>query len=171
MIELIALLVLSVIYIVYFYYWIKAFRISAPYFPTSKKTIKTALKELKNHKVKHIAELGAGDGRVAFALAREGYEVSAIEFNPILVLIMKFRKLIGNYKKVHIIREDFLKLNYEKYDAAFIYLYPKVMDKLAKKLTQEMPKNAVFISNTFMFHDKKPVSTSENKIYVYINEK
>jgi 16S rRNA A1518/A1519 N6-dimethyltransferase RsmA/KsgA/DIM1 with predicted DNA glycosylase/AP lyase activity len=171
MIELIALLVLSVIYIVYFYYWIKAFRISAPYFPTSKKTIKTALKELKNHKVKHIAELGAGDGRVAFALAREGYEVSAIEFNPILVLIMKFRKLIGNYKKVHIIREDFLKLNYEKYDAAFIYLYPKVMDKLAKKLTQEMPKNAVFISNTFMFHDKKTVSTSENKIYVYINEK
>lgn len=169
MIELFALLTLSIIYIIYFYYWIKAFRISAPYYPTSKKTIRTAIKELKKHDVNHVAELGAGDGRVAFALAREGYEVTAIEFNPILVLIMKVRKLIGRYKKVHIIRKDFLKLNYQNYDAAFIYLYPKVMDKLAKKLTKEMPKNAIFVSNTFMFHDKKPIAVSENKIYVYLN--
>lgn len=171
MIELIALLIIFTIYVIYFYYWIKAFRISAPYYPTSKKTIRTAIRELKKYKPKHIVELGAGDGRVAFALAREGYEVTAIEFNPILVFVMKVRKLIGNYKKVHIIRNDFLKLSYEKYDGAFIYLYPKVMDKLAEKLKKEMPKNAVFIANTFMFHDKKPVSVSENKIYVYLNEK
>lgn len=171
MIELLALSVIIIIYVVYFYYWFKAFRISAPYYPTSAKTIKTAIRELKKHKVKHIVELGAGDGRVAFALAREGYEVTAIEFNPILVLIMRVRKWFGRYKKVHIIRQDFLKLNYEEYDGAFIYLYPKVMDQLAKKLTQEMPKNAVFIANTFMFHDKKPVAVSENKIYVYLNEK
>ena len=171
MIELIALLTLSIVYFIYFVYWFKAFRISAPFYPTNKKTIRTAIAELKKYKVNHVAELGAGDGRVAFALAREGYEVTAIEFNPILVLIMKARKFLGRYKKVHIVRNDFLKLTYEKYDAAFIYLYPKVMDKLSKKLTTEMPKNAVFISNTFMFHDKKPVSSSENKIYVYINKK
>lgn len=171
MIELTALLVLTSVYVIYFYYWIKAFRISAPYYPTSKKTIKTAISELKKFKVSKIAELGAGDGRVAFALAKQGYEVTAIEFNPILVLIMKIRKFIGRYNSVEILREDFLKVNYEKFDAAFIYLYPKVMDKLEEKLTKEMPKNAIFVSNTFMFHNKKPLTQANNKIYIYMNDK
>ena len=170
MIELIALSIIFVVYAVYFYYWFKAFQISAPYYPTSKKTINTALSELKKFNVKHVAELGAGDGRVAIALAKEGYEVTAIEFNPILVFVIYIRKYLGRYKKLHILRKDFLKINYSKYDAAFIYLYPKVMDKLAKKLSKEMPKKSVFITNTFVFHDKKPEKTSDNKIYVYLNE-
>ena len=170
MIELIALLLLAAVYGIYFFYWFKAFRISAPFYPTSRKTIETTIKELKKYPVKHIAELGAGDGRVATAFAKEGYEVTAIEFNPILVLIIYLRKFLGGYKNLHILKKDFLKVNYSKFDAAFIYLYPKVMDQLASKLSKEMPKKSIFITNTFVFHDRKPIKTVNNKVYIYRND-
>ena len=170
MIELFALLLITVIYSIYFFYLFKAFRISAPFYPTSKKTTKTMISELKKYPVKHVVELGAGDGRVAFALAKSGYEVTAVEFNPILVLFIYLRRFLGRYKNVHILRKDFLKISYKDFDAAFIYLYPKVMNKLAKKISEEMPKEAILISNTFKFHDKEPVTTSSNKIYVYKND-
>lgn len=129
------------------------------------------LAALKKHKANHVLELGAGDGRVAVALAKEGYEVTAVEFNPILVIIIYIRKFLGGYKKLHVKRADFLKISYENYDAAFIYLYPKVMNKLSDKITNEMPKGSIIITNTFKFNDWEPLSTEENKVYVYKNAK
>ncbi len=167
MMELIGLLLIATIYGIYFYYWFRAFRISAPFYPTNKKTINTMLSELSKHDVKNVAELGAGDGRVAVALAKKGYEVSAIEFNPILILFIYLRKYLGGYKKLHVVRKNFLDVDYHEFDAAFIYLYPKVMDKLAKKLYKEMPNGSILISNTFAFHDKKPFKQGENKIIIY----
>ncbi len=167
MIELFGLLLIALVYGIYFYYWFKAIRISAPFYPTNKKTTATMLKEISKHDVKKVAELGAGDGRVAVALAKEGYEVTAIEFNPILVIFIYMRKFIGGHKNLKVVKKDFLKVDYSEFDAAFIYLYPKVMDRLAKKLYTEMHKGSILISNTFAFHNKKPYKTSENKIIVY----
>lgn len=169
MIELFVLLVIVVVYFVYFFYWFRAFQISAPFYPTSKKATKTMLQALKTHKAKHVLELGAGDGRVAVALAKEGYEVTAVEFNPILVWVIYIRKFLGGYKKLHVKRADFLKISYKGYDAAFIYLYPKVMDQLSDKISSEMPRDAILVTNTFKFHDREPVSVEDNKVFIYKN--
>lgn len=169
MIELILISLLASIYIVYFYYWIRAFQISAPYYPTSKKAINNMIESLSDYKVEHIIELGAGDGRVAIALAKKGYKVTAVEFNPILAFIILIKKYIGRHQNLHVIRKDFLKISYKDYDAAFIYLYPKVMKKLSNKIRKEMRKGSVLISNTFEFHDIKAIKHSD-KIHVYINE-
>lgn len=171
MIELFVLLFIAIIYIVYFFYWFKAFKISAPYYPTSKKSMQTMLDVLEKYKVQHILELGAGDGRIAVALAKAGYEVTAVEFNPILVFIIYLKKFLGGYKQLHIIRNDFLKISYRGYDGVFLYLYPKVMDQLSHKITKEMPEDAIIITNTFQFKDRKPLKSENNKIYVYQNGK
>ncbi len=171
MIELVVLSIFAIVYALYFFYWFKAFRISAPYYPTSKKALETMLEALNNYDVKHVVELGAGDGRVAIALVRAGYEVTAVEFNPILAFIIQLRKILGRHNKLHVLRKDFLKISYEDYDGAFIYLYPKVMDKLSEKIRKEMPKGAVLISNTFKFNSRTPALEKENKVYVYVNGK
>jgi len=171
MIELLILFLISLLYFVYFFYWFKAFKISAPFYPTSKKATKTMLDALGDHKVNHVLELGAGDGRVAVALAKAGYEVTAVEFNPILVWIIYIRKFLGRYEKLHVIRSDFLKISYKGYDGAFIYLYPKVMDQLSDKILNEMPKGAILVTNTFQFHGRKPIKSEDNKIFVYKNGK
>lgn len=165
------LCVFAVVYALYFFYWFKAFQISAPYYPTSKKAQKTMLDALKNYDVKHVVELGAGDGRVAIALVKSGYEVTAVEFNPILAAFIYLRKVLGRHKNLHVMRKDFLKISYKEYDSAFIYLYPKVMDRLSDKIKNEMPKGAVIVTNTFKFHGRKPDRSEENKVYVYINGK
>lgn len=171
MIKLVLLILLTTSYIIYFYYWIKAFRISAPYYPTSRKAIVTLLSILKKNKPKHIIEIGAGDGKVAVALARNGYEVTAVEFNPILVLFIYFKKSLYMLKNLHVRRANFLDIDYSEFDSAFIYLYPQVMDQLSKKIKKEMPQNSVIISNTFQFHDRQPISIENCKLYVYSNAK
>jgi 16S rRNA A1518/A1519 N6-dimethyltransferase RsmA/KsgA/DIM1 with predicted DNA glycosylase/AP lyase activity len=169
MIELVLISILAGLYIIYFFYWIRAFQISAPYYPTSKKAIAEMIHAIDSYKIKHIVELGAGDGRVAIALSKKGYTVTAVEFNPILAALIYLRKIIGRHKNLKVVRKDFLKISYNEFDAAFIYLYPKVMKKLSKKIRSEMKKESVLVSNTFEFHDLKPIHKA-NKIFVYLNE-
>lgn len=168
MIQLFFLILIFVVFGIYFYYWGRAFLISAPYYPSNKKVVNISVDEFKKAKVKHVVELGAGDGKVGLALAKAGIEVTAVEINPILAMLIWFRKIILRRNLLHVQRKDFLKMDFDNFDGAFIYLYPKVMDKLSKKLYDEMPAGSLIISNTFVFHDKTPVKEFKDyKLLIY----
>lgn len=167
MIQLILISVITIIFIIYFYYWIRAFIISAPYYPSNKKVLSKSLEEFKKNNTKHVVELGAGDGKVAILLAKNGIVVTAVEINPILALLIWLRRVVLRLDNLHVYRGDFLKMDFKKFDGAFIYLYPKVMDKLSKKLYDEMPEGSLILSNTFNFHDRKPEKKFDNKLIVY----
>ena len=74
---------------VFGFYWIYAIIRGAPYYPSSREALKAMLDEVKKHPGAKIVELGAGDGRVAIAIAREGFDVTAIDNDKDLLRIAK----------------------------------------------------------------------------------
>ncbi len=59
----------------------------APYLPTLKPQMKTALKLAGSTAGETLLELGCGDGRVLIAAARRGYNAVGYELNPLLALL------------------------------------------------------------------------------------
>ena len=66
---------------------------SVPYVPSNNKFIKGCLEILEKENVVNVAELGAGDGRIAVAVARKGMVVDAYEINPFLSLLIRLEKI------------------------------------------------------------------------------
>ena len=137
-----------------YFIWLVIF--SIPYWPSDKKFIKNLIDNLRQEKVFKIAEFGAGDGRVAFELCKNGYKVDAYEINPIFSIFMRLYKIFMGEKKIKIYNENFLKsrIDYSQYQAIVLYLNPKLMGILEQKLFEKMPINSIIISNTFKFPNK-----------------
>ena len=149
------------------FYFIWSMMFGVPFYPSNKKAIQAIIDFLPKNKKLQVVELGAGDGRVAFAIAKLGYKVTAIEFNPFLSIIMRLRRFIGKYKNVQIKNVNFFSEDLTKYDIYVGYLFPNSMKKLDPVLFSKENKGKTVISNTFALKDRKPVQVNE-KIYYYI---
>lgn len=147
-----------------FYLWANTFGV--PFVPSNRKIVNEMVDFLKRTKVKRVAELGAGDGRVAFALARAGFEVVAVEVNPLLSLWMRSVKFIRGYRKVEIVNKDLFKVEIKEFDAIIVYLYPEHLEKLEQRFFNLMPEGSYILSNTFTFKKHKPIENS-GKLYIY----
>ncbi len=147
-----------------FYLWANTFGV--PFVPSDRRIVNNMVNFLKKTKVKKVAELGAGDGRVAFALAREGFEVLAVEVNPLLSLWMRLVKFVRRYNKVEIENKDLFKVDIKGIDAIIVYLYPEHLEKLEKRFFKEMPSGSYILSNTFTFKNHKPIENT-GKLYIY----
>lgn len=147
-----------------FYLWANTFGV--PFVPSDRKIVEAMVDFLKKTKVKRVAELGAGDGRVAFALARAGFEVLAVEVNPLLSLWMRLVKFLRRYNKVEILNKDLFKVDIKKFDAIIVYLYPEHLEKLEESFFGNMPNGSYILSNTFKFKKHKVIENS-GKLYIY----
>jgi len=149
------------------FYFIWSMIWGVPFYPSHKNAIKTILEFLPKDTSKKIVELGAGDGRLAFAMGKLGYKVVAIEYNPFLSLIMRIRKLLGRHKNVEIKNKNFFGEDLTKYDVYVGYLFPSSMKKLDPILFSKVNKGKIIISNTFTLKNHEPVKV-QDKIYYYI---
>ncbi|MBJ7449345.1 MAG: SAM-dependent methyltransferase [Parachlamydiales bacterium] len=130
--------------------------------PTSSK-VKRRLLALspKLHKVK-IIECGCGWGTLLFALAKkypdcliQGYELSTICY-----LFLKIRLLFYPYPNLRISRKDFFKVSFQDASLIVCYLYPKAMQRLAKK---KMREGAYLLTHTFHLPGYKPIIEQQMK--------
>jgi len=167
MINLIFLIGFFIIYGLAAFYFVWSTIYGVPFYPSNKKAIKAILDYLPEDKSKKVVELGAGDGRIAFAIARAGYDVVAIEFNPFLSIALRIRKLVSRQKKVIIKNKDFFKEDLSQYDVFVGYLMPHTMAKLDKVLYTPQNKGKLILSNTFQLKNHQPVKVNE-KIYYYV---
>lgn len=152
-------------------YYVWSLFFGVPYVPSNKKIIEDTIKVLKDPKYKvaidwQVVEPGAGDGRVAFAVAKAGWQVSALEIIPYLSLWMRLWKFITKQKKVDVFNTDMYKFDYSDYRIALIYLYPKHMGQLEMKLFTEMSKGSLILSNTFAFKEHQHIEKI-GKLLVY----
>lgn len=155
-----------VLYSITAFYWVWALYKGAPYYPSNGKVVKQILEILKKYPGAKIAELGAGEGRIAVPLVKAGFKVTAIEINPLLTVIMRVRKLIGGLKNLEVINGNIFKQDYSQYDVIVMYLLPQLMYKLEPVLYSRLTKKAIIISNTFKFKQHQPDEVYE-KVYVY----
>lgn len=128
----------------------------APYLPTLSKRIDDALYLLALQPGQTFLELGSGDGRLLIAAAEKGIHGIGYELNPLLVLYSRART--WKYRKLITIKwANYWTTEWERADAIYVFLLPKYMDKLNKKVVQYSNKKPLtVVSFAFMMPDKVP---------------
>lgn len=144
----------------FYYIWTICFGV--PYVPSDALIVSDIIKFLQSNKINgkslselNIAELGAGTGTLAFALAKYGAKVKAVEINPILTIIMRVIKILKRAKTVEILNTDLKKIDYSEFDCIVIYLYPELLEKIEDRVFSELHKGSYILSNTFSFKKHK----------------
>lgn len=132
-----------------------------PFFaPTSYNRIKQISQLAKLKPGMKIADLGAGDGRILIELVRAHPKVTAvgIELDPKYVKLATANvKAAGLEKSIQIKHVSFWGTDLSKYDVITVYCVQRFMDKLEKKLKNEIKKSCKVISVFFQFPTWKPV--------------
>lgn len=137
----------------------------APYLPTLGPQIDTAFKLLNLKKGQHLLELGCGDGRVLLAAAKRGYKVTGYELNPLLVIICLIRT--WRYRRlVRVVWGNFWAKKLPATDGIFVFLLPKYMDKLDKKIIQEFSKPVKLVSFAFAIESRQ-ATKEQSGLYLY----
>lgn len=129
----------------------------APYVPTKKEKIKKLLKMLKLKKGQSFYELGSGDGRVVMEAARLGLNSFGIEQSWIRVTWSKLQAKRAKLSNAQFIHGNIFNQKLSQADIVFIYLLPKGVEKLFPKLTSELKKDTIVITQTFHFSNWQPI--------------
>jgi precorrin-6B methylase 2 len=164
LLNLVALTIVSYIFFAFIY---PLFAGGAPYAPSEKLVIQTAVRLAKLCENDLVADLGSGDGRVLIEAAKTGAAAYGFEISPVLCIISKFkiRKARLN-DKIKVFKKSFWDADLSSYTVVFIYQLPFVVKKIEEKLVREMRPGARIICNGF----KLPTLQSqldENGVYLY----
>lgn len=137
----------------------------APYLPTLAPQAKAALDLVALKDGDHLLELGCGDGKVMIAAAERGLRVTGYELNPLLALLAWLRT--RRYKgRVRVVCGNFWDKKLPKADGIFVFLLPKYMDKLDKKIAQESSKPVKLVSFAFRV-TSKPATAERAGVFLY----
>jgi hypothetical protein len=137
----------------------------APYLPTLSPQVDAALKLADLKKGQHLLELGCGDGKVLVAAAKQGLRVTGYELNPVLAGISWLRT--RRYKKqVRVVWGNFWLRKLPAADAIFVFLLPRYMNKLDKKVIQQSSKPVKLVSFAFLIRGKE-VTAEKEGVYLY----
>lgn len=137
----------------------------APYLPTLSPQVTAALQLADLRRGETLLELGCGDGKVLVAAARQGVAVVGYELNPLLALIAWLRT--RRYRRnVRVIWGNFWRKPWPPAEAVFVFLLPKYMPKLDKKLMQYRAKPVKLVSFAFEVPDRHPQAARDG-VFLY----
>ncbi len=137
----------------------------APYLPTMKKQVKAAIKLAGLKPGQTILELGSGDGRVLIAAAQAGLNAVGYELNPLLFLYSYVRTR-RYHKQIKVVFGNFWHQSWPKCDAIYVFLLPRLMSKLDRKIRTEGLAKIIVISFAFKFSELTPVN-EEQGVFAY----
>jgi len=137
----------------------------APFLPTLRPQIHTALDMLDLQPGQTMLELGCGDGRVLVAAAKRGWQAVGYELNPILALVSWF--VTWRYRaQVRVVWGDFWRAPWPEAQGVFGFILPRYMGKLHKKVMQYTYRPLRVASFAFIIPQKKP-SQVRRGVYLY----
>src|SRR3989344_2300160 len=118
--------------------------------------------------------IGCGDGRVVIDAIKK-YKVNGIgiDINPLLICYAQFR---ASWLKIHSVKFYIAKIDkfdFSKADIIYIYLFPKLVEKLIDKIRNEAHPGTYIISHAFKIegleeHFLKSLSGKKFKTYIYL---
>jgi len=132
----------------------------APFVPTRVST-KPVIARARPRKGQTFIDLGSGDGRVVITAAKEfGLNAIGYEINPVLIFLSKLRARIAK-TDVQFIRADLYdaglcqrpalyRIHHQLPPIIYIFLLPRYMDHLGKKIIRSCPPGTVVISYGFV---------------------
>jgi cyclopropane fatty-acyl-phospholipid synthase-like methyltransferase len=137
--------------------------------PSSDQSAKEILELVQAKPGSHILDLGSGDGKLVMALARQGYRVTGIELNPLLVLRSRQAiKRAGLSPLADIAWGNFWRHDLSRYDVVVLFVVKHVMPRLERKLRLQLRPGSQAISNYFLFPGLEPQkSTGATHAYLF----
>ena len=152
----------------------------SPYVPMTRKKVKSLFLFGALSQNDIFFDLGCGDSRTLITAARDfnvkkavGYDISLFPYLKSLFSILISR----TGKKVTVHRSNFLKADISSATFIYLYLFPKIVDKLAYKLERETNVGTKILSASFPInlngHPRIKLIKSEkfDKITAYLYEK
>lgn len=122
---------------------------AAPWLPTKKKERDLLVEKLSERNLKVICDLGCGDGRLLFALARKRKDIKLIGYEIFLLpyLIAVIWKFLGGkkYKNVKIIWGDFFRKDISESEVVITFLLDKAYERLKVKFAKELRDETLVI--------------------------
>jgi len=145
----------------------------SPWWRTSSKKSLAAGRLAKISKKDLVYELGSGDANFLVAVSKKfGSRGFGIEIDPGRHLTARLN--VAKNGVSHLItlkRGNFLEFNLSPATVVFVYLVPRVLEKIKPKLFKELKKGTKVISYRYKFElDKKLKLTSsdkKNEMYLY----
>jgi len=154
----------------------------APWIPSPKIVVEYLKYALGVGKEDVVLDLGCGDGRVLLEFAKIGATTICIEIDRVLCNIVEVAfDILGLGDKARIICKDFFKVNLleikPRPTIVYAYLYPSVLEALARKFEDELDFCTVIASLDFPIRDWSPVYVrhlvDENDhsrvVWIYVN--
>lgn len=137
----------------------------APYVPTLKPQVMTALDLLNLKTDQTLLELGCGDGKILMAAAQSGLQVVGYELNPFLALLcwLRTRRFKG---RVRVVWGNFWRADLPPADGVFTFLHPRFMVKLDAKLEQQTHRPIRLASFAFAIPGRTPLKTVKG-VFLY----
>lgn len=142
--------------------------LAAPFVPSSRKTSRKMIDAADLKKDDIIYDLGSGDGRLVIMAARKGIKYAVgFEVNPLLNIFARIKAVLFRLPNTKFYTRSIWNADLSKCDKIFVYLLPKSMIKLEKKILEEMQEGSFIISHSFSFPSLKPIKEIDNKVRVY----
>jgi hypothetical protein len=146
---------------------------AAPWLPMRANDVKRAMALAEIKAGERFYDLGAGDGRMLFGAAALGATAEGFEISLLPYLIARFKIIFSREKnRPKIFFRDFWKTNLAGADVIFVFLLPRIMEKLKGKMEKELKPDARIICYTWPMPGwtAKTVSEAEEgaKIYLYV---
>ena len=146
---------------------------AAPWLPSWRKDITTILSHAKIKPGDIVYDLGSGDGRWLFAVAKktQAKQVIGYEISVLFYLWSRIKLLFSNYPQIKIKFSNFFKSDFSKADVILCFLTPRAMKKMSAKLNNEMKQGSYLVSYAFSLPGKEPekrVKLDKKSVPIYI---
>ncbi|MEK7644468.1 MAG: SAM-dependent methyltransferase [Patescibacteria group bacterium] len=128
----------------------------APWVPSKTADVERFIKLAQISDGKIVYDLGCGDGRILQAVVLAGSDARGFELSLLPYLLAKIR-LFRNRKKCRIEYGDFWFKNLSEADVVYIFLMPKIYEKLVIKLKAELKPGTKVVSYVWPLPGLEPV--------------
>lgn len=137
----------------------------APYVPTKKDLVKKALALINLKAGQNFYELGSGDGRVVIAAAQMGATAYGVEQSWLRIWYSRWQARQKHLANCHFLHGNIFSREYYPADVVYIYMLPRAVDRLEKKLQKELKPGATVITQTYHFTNWQSFKTEGNFQY------
>ena len=141
----------------------------APWWRTNKKVARAMCRLAKVSKKDVVCDLGSGDGTALIVAAKEfGANGVGIEIDPLRFFISSMLLRINRLSdKIKIIKKNFFDVDISDATVVFVYLVPRVLEKLKSKFLRELKPGTQIISYRYRINLPLKLYDKENDIYLY----
>jgi len=139
----------------------------AIYYPTPVSTVKKMLDFAQVNAKDTVLDLGSGDGRFLIEATRRGATAIGYEIDPLLV--RQSNQAIKKAKLSHLASTkcaSFWRADFNQATVITLYLFPKYMNRLQKKLEKQLTHPLLLVSHDYQFPRKKYIKKKGN-VYLY----